>query len=170
MTWRYYAGPVRDCLALRPCPSPQHSRAAQLPQRSIHDPSPYSELIQYHHSHITQLAQASDPVLSHPPLLWPSDPVWRVPLVYERGTLYTVDTSNSVRTSGALHLIGRLPGVQSLGDGYRGFFISASLLQPLAKINGPLTFLTFSPPSVPFPDQREPTRSITAHRILSVFG
>ena len=80
-------------------------------------------------------------------------------MVGERGTPYSVDTSNPIRTSGALHLIGRLPGVQSLGDGYGGFFHLHVSPSALAKINSPLTFFTFSPPSVPFPNLCEPTRS-----------
>ena len=56
-------------------------------------------------------------------------------------------------------MIGRLPGVQSLGDGYGGFFHFHVSPSALAKINTPLTLFTFSPPSVPFPNLCEPTRS-----------
>ena len=87
----------------------------------------------------------------------------------EEGTLYSVDTSNSVRTFGAFPLIGRLPSVRSLDDGYGGFFhFSVSPSTPSEDQHSTNVLHLFTP-ICPI-SQSTPTNQINAHRIPSVFG
>ena len=76
-----------------------------------------------------------------------------------RDTLYSVDPSNSLHTPGVLHLIERLPRVQSLSDGYGRALQSSAPSSIPSENQYPTNVLHLFKSICPIPNQRDPTRS-----------